>query len=137
MLKQIFIPISPSLFLKGTIRDKINYLFKSYLLLFLLLIGLGIFLKAFDLLLVNFFHIPSIIKSSKVNADLTMTYGKVFGLLIIALGAPFLEELIFRLPLNLNSSSIAITIAVISYRLMVDHVFKFNRSWCHNGLLGI
>ena len=125
MLRQIFTP-TYALPLPGTLKEKTNYLFKSYLLLLAILIGLGIVLKAIDIGLTDFFHIPSIIKSNRVSTDFTQTYGEVLGLLIITLVGPFLEELIFRLPLDLKRNSIAFSCAVITYRLVAVHIFRFN-----------
>jgi hypothetical protein len=125
MLTQIFKP-KYTLPFDCTLKEKITYLFKSYLLLLLLLFGLAIILKITDYTLVHFFHYQSIIKSNFVNDDLSKKYGPRLMLLIVFIVGPFVEELVFRLPLNLNISNIAIAISIIIYRCLAKHMFKFD-----------
>lgn len=125
MLNQIFNP-KYTLPIEATLKEKITYLLKSYLLLFLFFLGLAAIIKITDYALVHFLHYQSIIKSDFVINDLRKKYGLILMVCVVFIIGPFLEELIFRLPLNLNISNIAISISIIVYRCLSKHMFTFD-----------
>jgi hypothetical protein len=58
------------------------------------------------------------------NRRIIKDFGK-YSFFFVVLLAPFLEEIIFRLPLRLKKFGIGLSVGLICYRLSVDHILEF------------
>ena len=117
MLKYLLNPhyLEPS---QGALlKDKIKFLLQSYLYCVVFLILSSILIKLVDSCLVNFFHLPSIYENMIKNQSNFKDRLGQYAFIVMVLVAPFIEELIFRLPLDIKKQSIGIAIAIVVFRL--------------------
>ena len=103
--------------LKGTLVVFGIYLVSAVILILVLgFIDSIIILKIFN---------HSILGQLKIdNRDIIKDFGKYSFFFVVLLG-PFLEEIIFRLPLRLEKFGIGLSVGLICYRLSVDHLLAF------------
>lgn len=110
--------------------NKISVLLKFYFTTFLFtLLSVGL-ITTIDSIVVNYLHQNSIwseIRNS--NIKIKNMFGR-YSLVVIVIIIPFIEELIFRLPLNLKKSGIAISISVLYLRFsgnFLTHVLDLRK----------
>ena len=101
---------------KNDIVTNIKYLLKSYFFCLLLSVLAGLFLLSLDYLLVKYAGIKSIYHQIKENNTEVKKHFEGYAFLAIVFAAPFIEEIIFRLPLNLKKASIAFAISILFFR---------------------
>ena len=98
-------------------KKNLTIFWKTTLLTFGLALIAAIFSYSFNEFLVYTFSIESLSKFQVNNFDhLIKSFGK-YKLIFVALIVPALEELIFRLPLKIKSSFLAISIGMLLYPL--------------------
>jgi len=98
------------------VRNYTYYILKAYALSFIFIALSGFILLTIDPIITNIFNVPSIFQSfKKSNDSLSSLYGK-YTFLIVAIVVPFIEESIFRLPLNLKKWSIGISLSIMVFR---------------------
>ena len=111
--------------------QKVKYLLKSYLISFICTILSVAIITIIDTFIIKILHQSSIwseIKNS--NSKIKFMFGN-YSYLIIAIIIPFIEEIIFRLPLNLKKSSIALSISVLYLRFsgnFLTHIFNLSKT---------
>lgn len=116
------------------LKEKIIALGKSYLFYLLTAFIAGIIMTSVDAFVVKVLHLPSIINEvMKKQTGLITQIGKA-ALFVIVILVPFLEELIFRLPLNLKKGSMNFTIIFLSFTLIGGGVDKLNLGYWGSGL---
>lgn len=120
---------SPSAF-----NQKLKDLVITYLVYLCLLLLLMVILYLLDKMVFQFLFdlspLSQIRESTENNKDL-------FGLAtfpIVVFAGPFLEELIFRLPLKLKREGIAIALVIFMYQVTGGHFFEFNFSYFYDYL---
>lgn len=102
---------------KGTIVAYGIYI-TSVIILFLLL-------NLIDSLIIEHFFHHSIVEQMRLNKqNLQERLGQYTFLFVVLIG-PFVEEVLFRLPLRLEKSGIALSVSIVIYHLMVEHFFAF------------
>ena len=107
-------------------KQKLIIFFKTTLLTFGLAIAAACFSYLFDQFLVFAFSIKSLANFYVNNMDHAVkNFGK-YRLVCIAVIVPAIEELMFRLPLKIKSSFIALSIGMILYPLFGFSYFNFN-----------
>jgi hypothetical protein len=103
--------------IKGTIVAYGIYV-ASVIILFLLL-------QLIDSLIIEHYFNHSIVEQMKLNKQSVQERFGQYTFLIIVLIGPFFEEILFRLPLRLEKSGIALSASIIIYQLLVEHFFTF------------
>lgn len=103
---------------------------KIYFIYLGIAIIVGIFLKLIDIPIDYFFQYSILLQLKSTNQDILTRYGN-YSLLYIVLLGPFLEEVIFRLPLKLEKIAIGISAGIICYRLLAGHILMFDFSEPH------
>ncbi|WP_460637705.1 CPBP family glutamic-type intramembrane protease [Larkinella harenae] len=74
-----------------------------------------VFMVFIDLILVKFFGFSSILKS-RIKSNYTIEYyGIYYGVFIMCIGGPFIEEVCFRLLLSLSKIHVGTSLAVLFY----------------------
>lgn len=99
-----------------TFIQKVLFLFKSYLVLFICTLLSVFIIMIIDAFIVKILHQHSIwneMRNSNSRVKLMFVRNSY---LIIAIVIPLIEEIIFRLPLNLKKSSIAISLSILYLR---------------------
>ena len=90
---------------------------------FYLAVAIGVFLvlRMIDsLIVVQFFH-------HSIVDELMQNNNRVHGkFLLILFVVPFVEEILFRLPLRLEKIGIGLSFSIITYRLLVEHSLMFD-----------
>ena len=124
-LKKPFFQVSDS---SHSLKEKIKKVFYVYGLILLSTILIGIFNKYLDNLLVNTFNLNSILNSNKKNFNETFLLLGKYKFLVVAICAPLLEELVFRLPLKPKISYIIFPIGYILYKLTGHSILNLNKS---------
>jgi Type II CAAX prenyl endopeptidase Rce1-like len=100
---------------QGTTTEKLQFLFKSYFVCFGFTFLSFLLMKLVDFLIVNYMTLPSIEALIHQNAPiLRKEYGSYYFLVAVVI-VPFLEEVVFRLPLDISKKSIAIALSVMVY----------------------
>lgn len=105
----------------SSFTDKVKELFVFILCMYGVLFIAGIFLKLIDFFIYhesNFSFYDAILKEQKINL-------KRYPIYYIIIIAPFIEELIFRLPLSLKRKHIPF-ISIIFFYLLVGKVYDLN-----------
>jgi len=95
--------------------QKIKYFFKTYLITLALIFCVGIIIFIIDFLVKKYFGFSIQSRDSIYKNKINGIFKNVLALSVIT---PFFEEIIFRLWLNLNTTNIAVSIAVICTRLV-------------------
>ena len=111
---------------EDTVKNKVSFLVNSYLFMFLFLILSLMIIKIVDFSIVNFMGLPSIenlihANSPKLKKEFGIYY---FGVAVIFV--PFLEELIFRFPLELSKNSIATAFSILTYKFTGGSFMRIN-----------
>lgn len=122
-LRKPFIPVR-----NGNIRldRRLNALFKIYLIYLLFTICIYLILSFIDKTFIVHFYKYSILQQQQsINQKLNELYGHYTFLIVVIIG-PFLEEIIFRLPLNLKRFSIALSVCFVTYRFCGGSFTHFN-----------
>ncbi|WP_128544447.1 CPBP family glutamic-type intramembrane protease [Larkinella soli] len=101
---------------EGTLR-KLKELIICLILHFSLTILIVIALSILDLCLTDLFHRDSILKSRITTKETYQYYGRTYGIFIISIGAPLIEELAFRLMLSLKKYHVALSGAILFFFL--------------------
>lgn len=114
--------LNPFYFLESSqmssLKEKVVALIKTYLFYFLLVIGSAILLIIIDSCIVHLFHLPSIAETmNKNNANEVASFGKS-AFIVLVIITPLLEELIFRLPLNLKKENVALASALFVFLML-------------------
>ena len=103
-------------------KQKTKKVAELYLVYLLAALVLNIPLLLTDRLIVKPFLDFSFYQQMEMNSlKITSRYGD-YGLLYVVLLGPFLEEMLFRLPLSLEKIGIGVSFALITYRLSVEHI---------------
>jgi len=111
-----------------SIKEKVLFILYSYFIGLCVLIVVYFIESFFDYLIINVLHEKSILEQIKVsNRTMMLIFGK-YSFLMIVIIAPFLEEIIFRLPMNLKKISFSLSSFIIVYRVLGNHVFNINLS---------
>jgi Type II CAAX prenyl endopeptidase Rce1-like len=134
MLQYILNPqyIEPAI--DAPLKEKIIALGKSYLFYLLSALFAGIIMSSVDGFVVKVLHLPSILNElMKKQTDLIAPMGKA-ALFVIVMLVPYIEELIFRLPLNLKRGSMNFTIIFLSFILIGGGIEKLNLGQWGSGL---
>lgn len=108
-----------------TLLQKIKFLFKSYLISFFCTILSVAIITVIDTFIVKILHQNSLwneIRNS--NSRIKFMFGK-YSYLMIAVIIPLIEEIIFRLPLNLKKSSIAFALSILYLRFSGNFLTHF------------
>lgn len=112
--------------IKTGILPNIKYLLSSYFLCFACIFATVFLILITDKLLVSIFGIESIFKELQLaNKNRSNSFG-AFTFIIVVLLVPILEELIFRLSLDLKRTSFAIAISILYFRFSATSIIKFN-----------
>ena len=99
-----------------TFVRKLLFLFKSYLVTFICTLLSVCIIMIIDTIIVKVLHQNSIWSEMRnSNSKIKLMFGR-YSYLIIAIAIPLIEEMIFRLPLNLKKSSIAISLSFLYLR---------------------
>lgn len=107
------------------IKDKVKAVVAIYFIYLLPFFCSVFLLFVFNKFLVHFYDY-SILEQLRYNREeLKNTFG-IYTFLVIVLIGPFLEEIIFRLPLTLEKSGIALSVALLTYRFTGGHFYNFN-----------
>jgi hypothetical protein len=105
-----------------SIIQKVKKIAGLYVVYFVAALVLNIPLQLTDKLIVKQFFDFSFYQQLEVNAlKITSRYGD-YAIFYVVLIGPFLEELLFRLPLSLKKIGIGVSFALIYYRLSVNHI---------------
>ncbi len=115
----------------NTFFQKVLFLFKSYLVTFACTILSVIIIMIFDVIIVKILHQNSIWIEMRIsNSRVKLMFGR-YSYLIIAIAIPLIEEMIFRLPLNLKKSSIAISFSFLYLRFsgnFLNHILDITKT---------
>lgn len=109
---------------------KMQFLFKSYFLTLICTILSVVIIVIIDTFVVEILHQNSIwseIRDS--NSKIKFMFGR-YSFLMIAIIIPLIEEIIFRLPLNLKKSSIAISLSILYLRFsgnFLTHILDLSK----------
>ena len=109
---------------------KMEFLFKSYFLTLICTILSVVIIVIIDAFVVEILHQNSIwseIRDS--NSKIKYMFGR-YSFLMIAIIIPLIEEIIFRLPLNLKKSSIAISLSILYLRFsgnFLTHILDLSK----------
>ena len=110
----------------GKIKNKFKEVIITYLIYLPPFFFSAFLLFLVDKLLVQHFYDYSIFEQLSANRqELKNKYG-IYTFLVVVLIGPFLEEIIFRLPLTLKKPAIALSITLLVYRFVGGHFFSFN-----------
>ncbi|GEM_PF-168012 len=106
-----------------TIKNKIKYLILSYFLTLLIIVLASFFIKFFDKIIIE-----KILNHPSISDLFTKSTNKINGYSIftIVFIVPFLEEIIFRLVLNVNKTNLCIFISFILYLLIGGKILNFS-----------
>lgn len=74
-------------------------------------------LKIIDTVILKYFYNYSILFQSEINRQKLMSRFGDYVIIIVPFAAPFIEETLFRLPLNLKRTSMSLSVALIAYCL--------------------
>jgi hypothetical protein len=119
--KPFFIDTGPT-----KVSEKVSDIFYGYLVCFALSVLSIILLVVIDIIVSRYcdgFSVFTQLKSNQKN--LKLRFGMYLIPLVVVAG-PFMEEIIFRLPLKLKQTGIGLSLAVVVYRLIVPHFFRFD-----------
>lgn len=128
MIKYLVRPYYITSISNVSLKEKVIYLLKSYWAFFMFVLLSFFIIKITDSCIVNILHLPSIYTEiHKNNISFTTDYGN-YAFLIIVLVVPFIEELIFRLPLDLKKRSIGIAFSILIFRFSGNSLLGFDIS---------
>ncbi|WP_333820994.1 CPBP family glutamic-type intramembrane protease [Ohtaekwangia sp.] len=82
-------------------------------------------LRILDLIITDTHHFSIYEQMLKTSSLIKIKYGNLTFLFVVLVG-PFVEEVIFRLPLDLKKSSIALSIGVLTYRFTGNGFLTFD-----------
>lgn len=110
-----------------TCKSNIKYTLSSYLFCTIAVFILSIIINILDKFLVNTLGIQSI--STQIRNSILQTGNDFnqFNFIIIVLATPFIEEIIFRLPLNLNKYAFATSTTIFTYIISGGSIFHFSK----------
>ncbi|MFT3945876.1 MAG: CPBP family glutamic-type intramembrane protease [Agriterribacter sp.] len=114
-------------------KKKIYSLFKA-LIIILLATTLTALIVSITERILHQFGYDSIKNKLAANKAYINEATIVKQILIAVIIAPFVEEIIFRLPLNFEKRSIALSISLMVYRYSGDGLFTFSTDPIHNWL---
>ncbi|MBI3482866.1 MAG: CPBP family intramembrane metalloprotease [Bacteroidetes bacterium] len=83
-------------------------------------------LKIIDTAILKYFYDFSILSQFEINNKKTLSKFGDYAIIIIPFVGPFIEEILFRLPLNFRQTSIGLAVALITYRFTGKHLFSFD-----------
>lgn len=114
-----------------TLFQKVLFLLKSYLVTFICTFLSVSIIMIIDAFIVKFLHQNSIwseIRNS--NSKIRLMFGR-YSYVIIAIAIPLIEEIIFRLPLNLKKSCLAISLSFLYLRFsgnFLTHILNLTKT---------
>jgi hypothetical protein len=110
----------------ASLKTKLVFLAYSYLICLGAIAVISLVTELADYIIVHWFHENSVMDTiHKTNSNMKITFGKLTFLMVVIV-APFLEELIFRLPLNLRKMAFAIAVFILVYRFSGNHIYGVN-----------
>lgn len=114
-----------------TFVQKVLFLFKSYLVTFICTLLSVCIIMIIDTIIIKVLHQNSIWNEMRnSNSKVKLMFGR-YSYLIIAIAIPLIEEIIFRLPLNLKKSSIAISFSFLFLRFsgnFLTHILDLTKT---------
>lgn len=114
-----------------SVISNVKYVLNSYFFCLILSALTGVFLVNLDHKLVKYFGMNSIYEQIKQNnTEGKQQFGNYSFLIIIFIG-PIVEEIIFRLPLNLKRTSLALAISLLLFRLSGNSITFPNFTHTH------
>ena len=108
------------------LENKILLFFKILLLAFTFAIASVLLLKIVDFFVLNCSNFSIFKTISRHNDKYFLNNNFWCNCFYTALLAPFIEEIIFRLPLNLKKWNVAIGVSMLSFMFIGDKVFKMS-----------
>lgn len=122
---------------RAALRRNIEYLVKSYLWCLLLIIIATVILSVFDKIITLVINDRSIYKQFKDSIiHLKHSFGP-YSVVVFAFVGPLLEEIVFRLPLNLSKFSFALAASVITFRILGNSFINYNVHSINNNIYTI
>jgi hypothetical protein len=112
-----------------SLKENLRYCGKLFLFCYLAVFVSAVIMFFFDtIILKELLRKVSIRETLRLNSEiLKIKYGLMYPVHVVLIG-PIIEEIIFRLSLNLKKSAIAICISLIIYRLLGNKLTKFDFS---------
>lgn len=108
------------------IEEKAKSIIALYLIYLMLAMCTFSILSAIDKFIIEHLYDYSIVEKLKSQKQsLIHSYGIYTPIVIVFIG-PFLEEIIFRLPLKLEKFGIGLSIALVTYRFSGGHFYHFD-----------
>jgi hypothetical protein len=111
-----------------TLEEKIKTTIAVFLICLIVNGLISAFLMVLNNVLLDFFDFsPYAVQKGNLAKVFTQSF---FGFVFVVVIAPFLEEIVFRLPLRLEKISIALSVGIIAYRFLGNSFFVTNlMSW--------
>jgi hypothetical protein len=127
MLDYLKKPYYSDLNIDYSLKENLRYFRKLFLLCYLAIFISAAIALIFDkIILQEFLGEVSIRETLRFNSEmLKIKYGKMYPVHVVLIG-PIIEEILFRLSLNLKKSAIAICISLIIYRLLGNRFTAFD-----------
>jgi Type II CAAX prenyl endopeptidase Rce1-like len=108
------------------IKEKVRDVFTTFIIYLLFALVSYLILTLIDKFIIEYFYNYSVLKQLKLHSQkINDLYGSYTFLVVVMLG-PFLEEIIFRLPLKLEKLGIGLSIALLTYRYSGGHFLNFD-----------
>ena len=108
------------------LKRKISCIVNCYLTYLLLALSSFLLLKSIDTIILKYFYNYSILSQFEINRQKNLLQFGDYVIIIVPIIGPFLEEILFRLPLSLTKTSISLSAALIMYRFTGKHLFSFD-----------
>lgn len=111
-----------------SLKQRISGIVNCYLTYLLLALCCFLIIKVIDIAIIKFFYNYSILSQFEINRQKLLSQFGIYTIIIIPFIGPLIEEILFRLPLNLRKTGIGLSLAVITYRITGEHFFQFDPS---------
>ena len=124
----VFAYINPKLFLikNETFKKKTIAFFLSIFFLFLVIVIWGLMLKGIDIIFIkqNNYSLIEFLKNKQANRIFSQSY--YLNIIKIIVEAPILEEIAYRLPLNLKKHTVIISLITFGAIYLGDNILSLN-----------
>lgn len=132
----IYFYTNPSFYSEQIIetKEKIRFFIHTIFLYFIFLLLSLIIINVLEKVVLPAFHIASIFESIKKNEVKFKTIYPHYAFWYVLLFSPFIEELIFRLPLKLSKINLLISFFFVMYISIGGHVSINHMSIANDGL---
>jgi len=109
-----------------TFKKKITTFFLSVLFLLLVIVVWGLILKIIDVIFIkqNNYSLIDFLKNKQSNRIFSQSY--YLNIIKIIIAAPILEEIAYRLPLNLKKNTVIISLITFCAIYLGDNVFSLS-----------